>query len=137
MILLATKKGTKAQRERKCSPLCFLCLFVANLLRDASASRYRFAATNRDKQVVADGFDLRFHVAAKDILERALRDALLVRCEKRGHACSREDLLWIGDPLQDPIRAQPLMCQLKIRSHILRRFPGRNDVTCWMTALAL
>ena len=73
--------------------------FVANLLRDASASRYSFAATDRDKQVVADGLDLRFHVTAKDILERTDGHSFVIRREEQRHSRSREDLLWIGDPL--------------------------------------
>src|SRR6058998_551047 len=118
---------------------------VGNLLRllwlilsgHGSAARCAAAAADRDEQMVANGKDLRRHVTAEDIGKRTDGYTFVVRREKCRHSRTREDLLRIPYPLQDPIGPQAFVSKLEIRREILRRFPGRNRIACGMAAHTL
>ena len=87
--------------------------------------------------MIANGLNLSRHIAAENIRKRTDGLAFVVGREKCRHPRTREYLLRIPHPLQDPIGSQALMGKLEIWREVLGRFPGRNRVACGMAARAL
>src|SRR5262245_30259521 len=85
----------------------------ASLVRRYRRCGRAFPTGNVQEQMIADRLDLLSRVSSK-LREHAGR----ILVEERRHFRAGEDLLWIRQPLQDPLGTQALACESEIRCQV-------------------